>query len=677
MAIKKVMRLCLPVAALVVFMMTPASWASTLFVNASATGANDGTSWADAYTNLQTAISTAAGSGGSVTAIWVAAGTYAPAGPGGPVTASFPLVNGVSLLGGFAGNEDPGSFDINDRDFAANTTILTGDLNGNDGPGFTNIADNVYHVVNAIGNNATAVIDGFTITGGNARTGTNPERLGGGIVMRGVNSPTVRHCVFIRNRGEFGGGIFSDSNNGPIITDCTFIDNLGAQQGGGIYCQSTGIAAQIRRCGFYGNSSPNGGGLYARSNMLVTDSVFSGNTANDGGGLYTIAVVNGFTMTNCSFTANTAGRGGAVHNTFGGPVNTPKFNNCIFWGNTATIEGNEMFRFSSTPTMRHCNVKDSGGSGGGWVALLGIDGGGNIDADPQFVDADGADNVAGTADDNLRLAVTSPCIDAGDNAAAIAAGSTLDRGRGTRFFDMPTTSDTGAGTAPIVDIGAYEAVVLDSDDDGITDADEINIYGTDPFNPDTDGDGLSDYDEIFVHFTDPLDPDTDGDGLLDGVEVDIAMGGGCPDPLNGDSDGDTLSDGDEIALGTDPCNSDTDGDGIPDNIDDQPLTPGVSGGLVESWTRAAADEILALNLSLFNGPNNNANNGRRTALSNRANAAANAIAAGDYATAIAELTSLLEKVDGVFPPPDWVHNTPERAALAAEIEFLILLIEWL
>jgi len=133
---------------------------------------------------------------------------------------------------------------------------------------------------------------------------------------------------------------------------------------------------------------------------------------------------------------------------------------------------------------------------------------------------------------------------------------------------------------------------------------------------DADGDGLADHDEILVYGTDPNDPDTDDDGLLDGTEVEIAVDG-CPDPLQGDSDGDTLSDGDEIGLGTNPCNEDSDGDGIWDGVDPLPLDPGVPPGFLEARARDLCDVIQDLDLSLFNGPNDNANAGRRNALANR------------------------------------------------------------
>lgn len=100
----------------------------------------------------------------------------------------------------------------------------------------------------------------------------------------------------------------------------------------------------------------------------------------------------------------------------------------------------------------------------------------------------------------------------------------------------------------------------DSDGDGLTDADEVNIYGTDPHKADTDNDGLTDYQEIITYRTDPKKADTDGDGLKDGDE--IAYG---TDPHDVDTDNDGLSDGDEVHIHhTNPKNVDTDGDGDSD-----------------------------------------------------------------------------------------------------------------
>ncbi len=108
---------------------------------------------------------------------------------------------------------------------------------------------------------------------------------------------------------------------------------------------------------------------------------------------------------------------------------------------------------------------------------------------------------------------------------------------------------------------------VDSDGDGINDGDEAG-YGTDPNQLDTDFDGLSDAEELFQYSTDPTSLDTDGDGLDDYEEI-FTYG---TNPNMFDSDGDGLQDGEELSTyQTDPTNPDTDGDGAPDGQDEEPL----------------------------------------------------------------------------------------------------------
>jgi len=122
----------------------------TLFVDLEATGNGSGTSWADAFTDLQGALSTAAASAGLVEQIWVAAACYEPSersDPTDPRSATFHLVDGVAVFGGFAGGETS----LEQRDIVNNETILSGDLLGDDGPDFENIEDNAYHVLTGNG----------------------------------------------------------------------------------------------------------------------------------------------------------------------------------------------------------------------------------------------------------------------------------------------------------------------------------------------------------------------------------------------------------------------------------------------------------------------------------------------------------------------------------------------
>ena len=176
-------------------------------------GVKDGGSWATAFTNPQDAL-TVADEGNE---IWIAAGTYTPDVGGsnfvGDRDAVFQMRYGVALYGGFIGTET----ERNERNGAVNSTILSGDLNGNDSDDPTTPSENAYHVVSGANQ---AKLDGFTIRGGNAeRTG---DSNGGGMVNYGT-SPMIKNCIFQNNsaRGN-GGAMFNDGGGSPAISDCEF-----------------------------------------------------------------------------------------------------------------------------------------------------------------------------------------------------------------------------------------------------------------------------------------------------------------------------------------------------------------------------------------------------------------------------------------------------------------------
>jgi len=120
--------------------------------------------------------------------------------------------------------------------------------------------------------------------------------------------------------------------------------------------------------------------------------------------------------------------------------------NCILWGNTAISGGNQIYNYDSTPVIGHSNIQGSGGSDS-WDGDLGTDLGGNIDADPLFIDAINGD---------FHLQSGSPCIDAGDNTVPNLPATDFEGD--DRRIDDPLTPDTGSGTAPIVDMGVDEYV---------------------------------------------------------------------------------------------------------------------------------------------------------------------------------------------------------------------------
>jgi hypothetical protein len=173
----------------------------TYYVDANATGANNGLSWTDAFNYLQDALAVAQ----EADHIWVAEGVYKPdantAEPNGSGDrqATFQLKNGMAIYGGFAGGETK----LSQRDWEAHETILSGDIGTPDVS-----TDNSYHVVTGSGTDPNAVLDGFTITAGNAN-GTGEDENGAGM-HNNSGSPTVVNCTFSRNSAaDVGGGMYN------------------------------------------------------------------------------------------------------------------------------------------------------------------------------------------------------------------------------------------------------------------------------------------------------------------------------------------------------------------------------------------------------------------------------------------------------------------------------------
>ncbi len=186
------------------------------------------------------------------------------------------------------------------------------------------------------------------------------------------------------------------------------------------------------------------------------------------------------------------------------------------------------------PTLDTLEVPDGQAFGPGTVATLRGSGFVEGQSDVAFPGAAAVTPASDVFDSGASLTVTIP-VGVEDGVVSVT---------------------TSGGTSPGVNI------VLDADGDGLSDLDEVNIHGTNPFVADTDGDGLSDGDEVNVHGTNPLEPDSDDDGLDDGAEVGLGT-----DPTVPDSDSDGLDDGEEILIGTEPLDEDSDDDGIEDGAE--------------------------------------------------------------------------------------------------------------
>lgn len=270
----------------------------------------DGLSWSTAFKSVQQGIEMAflRGAGFEEWQVWVAAGVY-------PVyqsaaTDAITLKKKVHVYGGFIGTETA----LEARNYRANETTLDGE-------------GKVFHVV--LGED-DAVIDGFTVRGGNA---DGAEASGGGIYCA-FRSPIIRNCTITGNKALYGGGIATKQS-----------------------------AARIENCHIVGNSAGRGGGLYINSDLdgqppKIINTVFAGNTGSVHGGAAYVWESNPF-FVNCTIVDNNAqGNGGGLC----GYENSSLFvKNTVIWANAAAEAGNQYhMNYTSSVTFLYCNIQDYG-----------------------------------------------------------------------------------------------------------------------------------------------------------------------------------------------------------------------------------------------------------------------------------------------------------------------------
>ena len=367
-------------------------YATRYFVNGSIVGgASDGSSWTDAFTDLQDALGAAV----SGDEIWVASGTYKPT-QGTDQTISFSLPADVLLFGGFKGDE---TFLLH-RDYTQNVTILSGDIGV-----IGDYTDNSNHVVEINSVNGLTRLDGFTITSGYAN-GVDNDKNGGGIFCENADdSLTIANCIITDNRagdgvitsdwatssGGHGGGIYLNLSS-PTIENCLITQNttgngIGASwaanggNGGGIYALGSFPTIEDSTISYNSNGmggdgqlardGGNGGGIYFESGgsgeigtVTIKNCVISDNTAGmggddggtyrtdrcgtgGGGGAFMVYGEMFMNVYNTTFSGNKAGKGGEASAVgpggdggFGGAINLMQtselvFHNCSFIGNSA------------------------------------------------------------------------------------------------------------------------------------------------------------------------------------------------------------------------------------------------------------------------------------------------------------------------------------------------------
>jgi hypothetical protein len=418
-----------------------------VFVDQLAGGLATGLSWTDAITDVQDALLW--GHSGP-TEIWIAEGHFTS---GPSRTDTFELIDGVSVFGGFPTHGGDGT--IAARDWRRHETVFSGEI-GDPRRG----DDNSVHVVSALSVGSTAVLDGVTIERGHA-SGPNPNYTSGGGLYVRSSSPVIRHVTVTRNVAGRGGGLHCNGG-GPTLIDVVLEGNLALDEGGGVY--SSYCDANVVGATFHANEAAQGGGVFcSHSNTSLTNAVFVGNQAVDGGGLFTTAA-NHTTLTNVTFVANSALSGGGIGNNDSDVALT----NAILWGNSARFDPQLRNTGDANATLAYSLVQDGCPDGATCSSLL--------TSDPKLVrePSPGDDEEWGTADDDrgdVRLQLHSPAVDAGSNSAVPAdthdldadddrtEALPLDRGGDPRFLDIDSVTDTGEGTAPVVDMGAYEAAL--------------------------------------------------------------------------------------------------------------------------------------------------------------------------------------------------------------------------
>lgn len=364
---------------------------AVIYVDSSASGADDGSSWTNAYTSLQDALSGADGN----SQVWVAAGTYRPT-EAADRSASFQLRDCVAVYGGFAGTETS----IAERDWQTHITLLSGDLQGDDGADFANYTDNSNNVVVGSGTDNSAILDGFTVTGGNASLSADAERVqpctegcgggmynesgsptlsnvifsgnrarygGGGLQNVSQSNPTLTHVTFSGNSARYGGGMANFGDSSPTLTGVTFSENTardegrGTGGGGGMFNDHSNPA--LTNVTLADNIARAGGGIfnYKGSHPTLDNVTFSANTARSSGGGMFNYMESSPTLTNVTFADNTANSGGGMLNS----DSDPTLANVTFSGNRASSNGGGMFNVASNPTLTNVSFTDNTAPEGG------------------------------------------------------------------------------------------------------------------------------------------------------------------------------------------------------------------------------------------------------------------------------------------------------------------------
>jgi predicted outer membrane repeat protein len=273
---------------------------------------------------------------------------------------SFAIPNGVTLRGGYAGCN---AGDPDERDPIANPTILSGDLNGDDGPDFSNYEDNSFMVVRTRQAGPATVLDGLIIERGNADGPMNQYDRGGGM-YNWLGGPTLRNCTFRLNASTYGGAVYNDASD-ATFHNCTFEDNQAVIGGGSLYTYNS--TTKLEQCRFERNRATNGGGgaVYAINTALdIRQCTWTGNEAASGGALFGASNARGRITCN-RFLSNT---GTAVSLNNSGHL---LFDNCDFESNTGRNAAAVQLSATDGEFVDCTFTANQGTSGGAFAVLTG------------------------------------------------------------------------------------------------------------------------------------------------------------------------------------------------------------------------------------------------------------------------------------------------------------------
>ncbi|MEM7228118.1 MAG: right-handed parallel beta-helix repeat-containing protein [Planctomycetota bacterium] len=370
---------------------------NALFVVANGPGAGTGTSWESPYVTLQQAIDRINADGiDQFDQIWMAAGTYVPTVrsiPSEPQSVRFELPDGVSIYGGFAGNE----LRIEDRTFEAGPTILSGDVNNDDLPGFVNRTDNASALLCRFFASKPMVFDGLTLSG--VSNGDGTSFLDQTVLEYGGPQCTMRRCRLTDN-SNFRGNLVrmraTDINGGTFLVEDVLVDGNQVSEEGLVIGVGTdtvtcvnitlrdnsrdlmtndsfmlrvaGVHVEVLSCEFSGQVGHGLHGLLVQGDDVLVDECSF--TDNEGSGLF-LAPTGGL-VRSCIFERNGTLAGSALR-TSGAPNSPPSLiiEDCTFEHNgnfdgTFSVGAIEL---EAPARVRSCAFNSNRGSIAGAVSV--------------------------------------------------------------------------------------------------------------------------------------------------------------------------------------------------------------------------------------------------------------------------------------------------------------------